>query len=77
MPLTSSIPWCKKVKNDQKLKIKGGGGPEYRKKKKEEIGMEDRGQEGKRMITKQSLRRSGPMWPICELTKKILKALSR
>ena len=23
----SSIPWCKKVKNDQKLKSRGGGGP--------------------------------------------------
>ena len=23
---TSSIPWCKKVKNDQKLKSRGGGG---------------------------------------------------
>ena len=26
MPLYFSIPWCKKVKNDQKLKSKGGGG---------------------------------------------------
>ena len=23
---TSSLPWCKKVKNDQKLKSRGGGG---------------------------------------------------
>ena len=23
---TSSVPWCKKVKNDQKLKLRGGGG---------------------------------------------------
>ena len=24
--LLSSIPWCKEVKNDQKLKSRGGGG---------------------------------------------------